>query len=107
MNRWNIPAWLEAEVIARDTSCVYCGISFGACGTRRSKASWEHIINDAKIINLDNIALCCMSCNSSKGAKLLADWLNSNYCAKKNISEDSVADVVKRALTSKRRHVEH
>lgn len=30
----------------------------------------EHIINDAKIIIRENIALCCCGCNASKGQKL-------------------------------------
>lgn len=60
--------------------------------------TWEHIINDARIVNIDNIALCCCSCNASKGAKALATWINSNYCKKKKITIQTVADVVKRAL---------
>jgi 5-methylcytosine-specific restriction endonuclease McrA len=98
MNRWNIPDWLEKEVIERDTHCVYCGVEFNSTGPRKSKASWEHIINDEKIINRENIALCCMSCNSSKGSKLLADWITSSYCKSKNITPRSVADVIKKAL---------
>lgn len=39
-----------------------------------------------------------MSCNASKGAKLLEDWLNSDYCNRNEITEDSVAQVVKDAL---------
>ncbi|PLK46948.1 HNH endonuclease [Uliginosibacterium sp. TH139] len=101
MNRWNIPEWLEKEVVARDARCIYCGITFGSCGTRKSKSSWEHIVNDERIITRENIALCCMSCNSSKGAKLLQDWLtNSKYCDRKGINENTVAQVVKNALIS-------
>jgi len=98
MNPWNIPGWLEKEIIARDVYCVYCGIQFGSCGTRKSKASWEHIINDARIVTRENIALCCVSCNASKGTKLLTDWITSSYCRNKNITPQSVAEVVKRAL---------
>lgn len=98
MNKWNIPDWLEKEVISRDTRCVYCSIEFGACGTRKSKASWEHITNDERIITRENIALCCVSCNASKDAKLLANWINSAYCKNKNITSQSVSEVVKRAL---------
>jgi len=99
MNRWNIPDYLERAVIERDTHCVYCGVEFAPSNdTRMSKPKWEHIVNDARIITLANIARCCMSCNASKGAKLLSDWLNSNYCKKLNITKDSVALVVKVAL---------
>jgi hypothetical protein len=61
-------------------------------------ATWEHIVNDARIITRQNIALCCFSCNSSKGTKKLALWLDSDYCKKRGINRDTVADVVKEAL---------
>ena len=87
---------LEREVIERDTHCVYCGEVFGerAAGFRH-RPSWEHIINDAKIITKDNIALCCRGCNSSKGAKALLDWLNSKYCLTRGIRAETVAPVVR------------
>lgn len=101
MNRWGIPKNLEEEIKARDKSCVYCGVLLEKAsrnGSRKHVATWEHIINDAKIITRENIAKCCAGCNSSKGTKLLADWIQSNYCKKKGIIKCSVADVVKKAL---------
>ena len=99
MNRWNIPEWLEREVLARDINCVYCGIDFSSQSTTRgSRPSWEHIINDAKIVTRQNIARCCMSCNASKGAKELKAWLESSYCRRKDITESTVADIVREAL---------
>src|SRR5207244_1353214 len=81
VNRWNIPDWLEQEVIERDRCCVYCGVVFvNASPTRRLRPSWEHIINDARIVNRENIVRCCISCNASKGTKKLKDWLESKYC---------------------------
>ena len=83
VNRWNIPDWLEREVTERDRRCVYCGVEFvSGNDARNTKASWEHIVNDARIVNRENIAKCCVSCNASKGAKDLAIWLESNYCKK-------------------------
>ena len=99
MNKWNIPDWLEREVIQRDRRCVYCGVEFASSNAiGRTKPSWEHIVNDARIINRENIARCCVSCNASKGANDLAIWLESNYCRKHGITKDTVAEVVKRAL---------
>ena len=99
MTRWNIPDWLEREVVARDGACVYCGIEFISTNeTRKSKPTWEHIVNDARIINRENIARCCCSCNACKGGKDLANWLESDYCKKRGITKDSVAEVVRRAL---------
>ncbi len=98
-NRWGIPKDVEEIVRKRDTACVYCGVKFSNDNTTRaSKPSWEHIINDIRINGTDNIALCCISCNASKGAKLLEDWLACDYCKKKNITVDSVAEVVRMAL---------
>ncbi|MEZ5044736.1 MAG: hypothetical protein R2828_32870 [Saprospiraceae bacterium] len=98
-NRWGIPQGVEKIVKRRDTVCVYCGIKFSTDNnSRKSKPSWEHIVNDIRINTADNIALCCMSCNASKGAKILEDWLDSNYCRKKEITVNSVANIVKMAL---------
>jgi 5-methylcytosine-specific restriction endonuclease McrA len=102
MNRWNIPERLESEVKTRDKACIYCGVQMldqmPAQGPRKSVATWEHIINDARIITSDNIARCCVACNSSKGAKLLADWMQSTYCKKYGISKETVSGVVRKAL---------
>ncbi len=101
MNNWNIPDWLEREVKNRDKRCVYCRIKFGSSkATRKTIATWEHIINDAKIITRENIVRCCFSCNSSKGTKKLSEWLESDYCKKNGITKDSVVEVVKQALVS-------
>lgn len=102
MNRWGIPDWLETEVRERDKVCVYCGIQLidrpSPHGTRRNVATWEHIINDATIVSRENIARCCVPCNSSKGTKKLSEWIHSSYCKKHGINEETVADVVREAL---------
>ncbi|MFH2034962.1 MAG: HNH endonuclease [Candidatus Zixiibacteriota bacterium] len=101
-NAWNIPEWLEKEARARDKYCVYCGIemenSVPRGSSRKKVATWEHIINDASIVTRENIALCCAACNSSKGTKLLSDWINSGYCKKKGINKNTVAPIIKKAL---------
>ncbi len=98
-NSWNIPDWLEQEVRERDKTCVYCGVEFTPSKiAKKSAASWEHIVNDAQIITRENIALCCCGCNSSKGQKLLSEWLRSKYCKEKGITPESVAPIVKAAI---------
>ena len=107
MNNWGIPDWLEEEVKARDKTCVYCGIQMlekmPRSGPRKAVATWEHIINDASIVTRENIARCCAACNSSKGTKDLADWMQSNYCETNGIREETVAEVVKQALKTARK----
>lgn len=74
MNRWGIPDWLEREARLRDVHCVYCGVELlEAAKDRRLRPSWEHIINDASVVTRENIDLCCISCNASKGARELPD----------------------------------
>jgi hypothetical protein len=102
MNPWSIPDELEKEVKERDKICIYCGVQMiqqmPTRGPRKTAATWEHIINDARIISRENIARCCVACNSSKGTRTLSDWLQSCYCKKKGINKDTVAEVVKVAL---------
>ena len=104
MNKWNIPDWLEKEVLERDKYCVYCGVKMidkmPRSGPRKTVATWEHIINGETLVSRENIALCCVSCNASKGTKKLSDWLESSYCKKRRITADTVAEVVKQALRS-------
>jgi hypothetical protein len=99
LNRWKNPEWLEREVIARDRCCIYCRVTFEPIEKSRGfRPTWEHIVNDAKIITRRNIARCCASCNASKGAKKLSDWLTSDYCKQRRITRSSVAPIVKCAL---------
>ena len=98
-NRCGIPKHIEELVKARDTNCVYCGVSFlNTIYTHKTRPTWEHIINDIRINGSNNIALCCGSCNASKGSKLLKDWLKGRYCSAKGITENTVAFVVKEHL---------
>jgi len=105
MNRWDIPEWLEKEVRARDKKCVYRGVALRQkvprSGRRKAVATWEHIINDERIITRENIARCCFGCNSSKNQKTLVAWLQSNYCAKHGVNAITVAQIVKDALRSR------
>jgi hypothetical protein len=98
VNRWNIPGSLEKEVLSRDRRCVYCGVEFVDSGAVRRRPSWEHIVNDARIVTPENIARCCRGCNASKGTKELAVWLESKYCRSRGITAESVAAVVRSAL---------
>lgn len=98
-NQWGIPSEVERIVFDRDRNCVYCGIPFiDSDQNKKTRRTWEHIINDIRINGPDNIALCCGSCNASKGNKKLEDWLKSKYCETKNINPESVALVIRKYL---------
>jgi 5-methylcytosine-specific restriction endonuclease McrA len=99
MNRWNIPAPLELKILERDLCCVYCSAEFIAENPEKGlRRSWEHIVNDVRVVTEDNIAICCRRCNASKGAKDLRAWLDSHYCKRNGITAATVAAVVKKAL---------
>jgi hypothetical protein len=94
--------WLEREVRERDKIRVYCGTQMiermPSRGPRKAVATWEHVINDASIVTRENIARCCVACNSSKGTKTLAEWIELRYCKRRGINKDTVAEVVRLAL---------
>lgn len=100
-NRWGIPLEVEKAVLIRDERCVYCGCEFGS--ERARKRSWEHIINDVDIATVENIALCCVGCNASKGAKVLTQWLDSLGAKRRGIAETTLAPVVLAALKTEQR----
>jgi hypothetical protein len=98
--KYGIPDLIVRHAAWRDKSCVYCKLRFRV-GTRSRKnlASWEHMdAYSVKHPKVWNIVLCCGSCNSSRGPKGLAEWFDSAYCRKKNISRQTVAIVIQRYL---------
>ncbi|OGK22025.1 hypothetical protein A3C23_02990 [Candidatus Roizmanbacteria bacterium RIFCSPHIGHO2_02_FULL_37_13b] len=97
MNKWNIPSNLEDKIRDRDKFCVYCHSEFNR-NSYTKRATWEHIDNNAKNISETNIALCCASCNASKGTKKILSWFNAPFCRKNKINMESVADMVKSQL---------
>ena len=105
MNRWNIPLDVERAVAARDPNCAYCREPFSSRdGPYRSRASWEHVVNDLALVTAENIVLCCVGCNASKGAKPLALWLESLYCQQQGITSESVSATVRAVLAAAGSH---
>jgi hypothetical protein len=96
---WGIPRALALQVIRRDVQCIYCRHVFAEPYEDRATCpSWEHIVNDLLLVSLDNVALCCVRCNSSKQEKSLGAWLESPYCKNRGITEQSIALVAISAL---------
>jgi hypothetical protein len=100
--RWNIPSDLVLDVLARDRHCIYCrqALDFSLSGPRAALPSWEHIVNDLANVSVLNIALCCIGCNSSKGKKTLALWLQSKYCVSRDIKLEKLAPIAAAALSA-------
>ena len=98
--KYDFPESVVKHVARRDRYCVYCKLRF-RLGTRsrNNLATWEHMDGDSvKHPRAWNIALCCGRCNNSRGPKGLAEWFDSAYCRKKNISRQTVAPVIRRYL---------
>ncbi|MFA5947046.1 MAG: HNH endonuclease [Patescibacteria group bacterium] len=103
-NTYGISASDEAEIRARDSACVYCRkVMGGGIGTKdhyKDRATIEHFHNDGPFNEKFYAAICCGSCNSSRGAKDLSVWFKTAYCIERNISEETVAEPVKEYLRS-------
>ena len=98
--RYDIPDPVVRHVAGRDRSCVYCKLRFRiGARSRNNLASWEHMDDySLKHPKVWNTALCCGRCNTSRGPKGLAEWFDSAYCRKNNISRQTVAPVIRRYL---------
>jgi hypothetical protein len=109
-NKFGIPDEELKKIRARDKRCVYCHKKMiePCSDIRRDWASIEHFNCNGPFywndeLQIEDIAYCCISCNSSRGVKKLSDWFKTKYCIKKNINENTVADPVKKYLDRKRK----
>lgn len=103
-NRFGIPEKSLEKIRTRDKYCVYCGKNMvrpSKYSKRKEWATIEHIINRPPWADPSNVVICCFSCNSSKGTKLLNTWLESNYCQENNITKNSVSKAVRSHLNKK------
>ena len=103
-NKYGIPEKDLGEIRARDERCVYCGkvmTNPRNGGWRGDWATIEHLNYLPPWDNPETVAICCGSCNFSRGPKKLSDWFKTPYCTgKRNISEKTVAKPVKRYIRS-------
>jgi 5-methylcytosine-specific restriction endonuclease McrA len=100
-NTYNISEKDEQEIRARDKTCVYCRILMKR-GAGSSGATIEHFNNDGPFDEKYNVAICCRGCNSSKGAKELLAWFETDYCHKKKINDKTVSKPVKEYMRLKK-----
>ncbi len=105
-NRFGIPENVLSEIRARDKSCVYCRKTMiypYRTNNRADSATIEHLNCDGPFYWCDkleahDIVICCGACNSSRGAKTLAEWFNTRYCVDRNINANTVAAPVRSYL---------
>lgn len=53
------------------------GRVYGQSANRREKPSWEHIVNDARVVTRENIARCSIGCKA-KGRKISPNGCNQS-----------------------------
>lgn len=102
MNRYGLPEDKLAAVRRRDTHCVYCHklLQFPWDKNNRSdSATIEHLNHLPPWDNIETVAYCCGSCNSSRRNLLHAEWFKTPYCLGRSINEHTVADPVKMYLS--------
>ena len=104
-NNYGIPAEVEKEIRARDKVCIYC-LKKMKKNHFKDKPTIEHLrvgcpvywTSGTRGLKKTDLAICCQSCNSSRGPKKLSVWFKSLYCIKNNINKDTVTDPVKRHI---------
>jgi len=66
--------------------------------TEKPPFYWEEGLEE------EGLAICCGSCNSSRGNKSLRDWFRTPYCAERAmpISHNTVEEPLRRYLRSAR-----
>ncbi len=97
-NNFGLPEERLEKIRARDVDCVYCHKKMVAPSDGGFRGDWatiEHLNHLPPWNNPSTVAICCGSCNSSRGNKTLLEWFNMPYCLNKNINIETVAVPVK------------
>ena len=88
-NAYDISFELETFIRRKYKNCIYCGIKLkNSKKNYHDKATIEHIDNIVRHRTKDNLAMCCNSCNASKGKLPLWNWLRKGYCIKKDVKTE-------------------
>ncbi|MFH1938312.1 MAG: HNH endonuclease [Patescibacteria group bacterium] len=97
-NKYGISENELRKIRVRDKVCVYCHkkmIEPSDNNCRKDWATIEHLNHLPPWDNSSTVAICCGSCNSSRGNEKLLDWFEILYCIEKNINYNTVAQPVK------------
>lgn len=99
-NKYGISEDVLKKIGARDKNCVYCHKPMIYPYVRKKQrdcATIEHLNHLPPWDNPVTVVICCGSCNSSRGKKLLLNWFLTPYCIerKRGINEQTVAKPVK------------
>ena len=96
-SRYGLPKSEIERVRQRDAECVYCHKKMVRPGLDTKRQDWatiEHLNHLPPWNNPRTIAICCCSCNSSRGRRMILEWFKSKYCIKRGINPNTVAQPV-------------
>ena len=102
MNKYRLDENELSKVRERDRTCVYCHknmVNPKEGDPRENWATIEHLNHLPPWDNHKTIAICCYSCNASRGRQKITNWFNSEYCRGKSINigtvDQPVVDYIK------------
>ncbi len=98
MNKYGLVEDELNKIRERDRSCVYCHKKMNKpsdCVCQQDWATIEHLNHLPPWDNISTVAICCGSCNSSRGKRRILDWFKSPYCQERGICLESVARSVR------------
>ena len=96
-NKYGLPELELERVRARDVNCVYCDKAQKPPSPDVPASDWatiEHLNRFPPFNDPSTIAICCMSCNASRGNKKIIDWFETKYCRQHSIGLTTVAQSV-------------
>jgi hypothetical protein len=100
-NNYGLPNDELESIFKRDKTCVYCHKTMFDHLANSKRSDWytiEHLNYLPPWNNPTTVAICCWSCNSSRGNKKLIDWFKTAYCVSKNINEETVTEIVRKYI---------
>jgi len=102
-NRYGLPEEEVDRIRARDIRCVYCHKEMHKPDPNIKRQDWatiEHLNHLPPWDNPNTIAICCFSCNASRGDRKIMDWFEMEYCKSKDINFNTVTQPVRDYLES-------
>lgn len=93
------------KLVGRFKKCVYCQQKLikriGSSGSQGRAGTIEHLNHRGN--SGIYVAMCCGSCNSSRGNKPLLKWFKTGYCIEKDITPKQVHAIVRKYIRNRER----
>lgn len=100
-NKYGLPEKELKHIKERDKTCVYCHKKFVPRNFSSKRGDWatiEHLNHLPPWNKPNTVAICCWSCNASRGKKRIRAWFKTKYCIDRNINKNTVAKPVRKYI---------